>query len=678
MLVALAAVWVPPALQAEYVLDDKIVLVGNPSVAWPPDLARIFTAPWFPPERGFAHVVLSRPLVTLSYCLEIPLGLATPKGRHVVQLLLYALCCIGVGALIWRLLPGVYPYRVPAGVFAGIAFCALPVHAEAVMGVANRPELLSLLAVLAATFPLVAIREGTGTWRHTVLAASAFTAALFCKESALAALGAWTLWASCTREGWARLWRTLALLVAIAGAWWLWRRSVFGSVLAPTVPWLDNPLAHMDAPARIGHALRIAWFAAAHLVWPYRHWPGVSSLAPDYVFDQELFWPQRANEEFGLPGALGVVVLLSLGYVTLRLWWTSTQKNQSGRHHDAEAAILGLGCAAAFFLPVSNLLFPSTILFADRLLFAPSFGLIVAIAGGLAALRTVQRPAQWCFLGAFGAVLPLVVLPASVTVSSSWADEANLMATCRNSPRCHHNLGLAALNAGRIEQAMSHFGSASMLRGRDAETITLGLDIFRHPNARTLASGACATGDWAVFLDAPRHLQTTFPHPVKPTLSAVDWAFQCRQFAYVWNIARYVPPQKVPHPWPRRFLALAAAAGELDSGVAWARHFSPNPLHDPAWASAAVYGLEEGGYSLQAAQVLADLHRARPQMQGLDSAARDLWLKHRAGPAAVAIRAALVQAFPDLDLPPPPTIGPPASDPAAYLPLPAAASPTSP
>ena len=68
---------------------------------------------------------------------------------------------------------------------------------------------------------------------------------------------------------------------------------------------------------------------------------------------------------------------------------------------------LGLFWFALCVLPVSNLLFPTGVLLAERTLFLPSFGLSLAVAGFLESVRPLRYPR---ILFALGLVLFVVTL----------------------------------------------------------------------------------------------------------------------------------------------------------------------------------------------------------------------------------------------------------------------------
>ena len=147
LLVALTvlAVYGPPADRAEFVQDDAPAFLHHPAVTWPVDLRQIVRAPYFG-DADHAYIQLSRPLVTLSFALEKALGLDSSRARHWLDVLLYALACVWLTALVQRLAT-LWQLRGKLWLvaIAGLWFALHPAHAEVVMQVAYRPELLALL-----------------------------------------------------------------------------------------------------------------------------------------------------------------------------------------------------------------------------------------------------------------------------------------------------------------------------------------------------------------------------------------------------------------------------------------------------------------------------------------------------------------------------------------------------
>jgi hypothetical protein len=622
---AILAIYAQPAWQALYVHDDHAVVEHNPQIAWPPDLHAIFTGRWFGDKAAFGYVAISRPLATLTFCAEQGLGLDTPRARHVVQLLMYLLVCGLAGRLAWRLAKALDLRDPTAALAAGsgtLAFALHPAHAEVVLSLAYRPEILALLLTLLATGLLLDLRLGLDHRGTIPLLLLAFAGALLSKESALAAWLAWTAWASATPLGRQRLWKPLALLGILAATWLLWRRWNLGAVIAGTIPFADNPLVVEQVPTRLLNALDIAARAAGHLLWPFE-------LAPDYTFDA---WPVQHGWTLRAVAALtGLAGLLA---VAVRAWRRAVVPAQGGVT-PGELTVLAVAWLLAFWLPVSHLLFPSTVVFADRLLFAPSLPLCLAFLLPFATLiRKVPDRQPWRRL------VPVLLGLTWGAWAMAWAHEGQAIAQAfrsdqslfergvalqPRSQRMQYDLAFLLAQRGLYAEARPHLQIAADLLPLDSQVLVLQLDM-------AMRDGRCNDG-----LGPLRRMTPVAQPQTQPSKALTDWAFRCQRSELAWPVVRKLSPRKVKGPWPTRVFALGVAAGDRDGATAWARQFGVEPWGDPSWVAAATYGEEQAGRALDALRHLVNLQGLRHDLRGLDTAARDLYQRHRGAPEAAAM-----------------------------------------
>ena len=241
---AIGAAYLPAAWHASYVHDDGAAVTGHPQVQWPVDWPQLLRARYFGgPE--FAYVFAARPLATLSFAAEIGLGLDSPQGRHLGQLLLLLGVSWLAGWLVqrwlaWRGQP--LAQAQLAGGLTALLFAVHPVHTEAVMAIAYRPELLAALALLAGTHHLFSLATASAyPIGHSLGLCLWGLAALLSKESALAGLVWWALWATARRSSWLRLRTTLLPIGAALALWLAWRLWAVGALLKAQVPRHDNP-----------------------------------------------------------------------------------------------------------------------------------------------------------------------------------------------------------------------------------------------------------------------------------------------------------------------------------------------------------------------------------------------------------------------------------------------------
>lgn len=630
------ALYAPHASNADYTFDDAPVILNNTQVTWPPDLQGIFHGRYFGDKENFGYVAICRPLATLSFALEVGLGLVSSRARHLLQLGLYICLCFTLARLVYRLLRATAFEQQPSALIAGggaLLFALHPTHAEVCMSLAYRPELLALLFISLATSILLDFRlEMAGRW-HLPLLWLCFSAALLSKESAIAALGPWLAWALCHKGVRQRLKLPVLSLMLPTLAFLIWRRWNIGALTANEIPWHDNPLIRADLPTRIVTSMQLTSRALEHLLWP-------RDLAPDYTFN---VWPVTA----ALDARAFVGLALLLGLPALALLQLRAARSQPALQSSVsrqELAIVALIWPLAFWLPVANLLFVSTVLFADRLLFAIGVPLCWAVPAALCALFRLQLPRVSAKLG--GSVLVLALVPIAWTfwqqsnaIAAAWRNDAALFQfgaiRAPRSLRLQYNSAFWQAQHGQPQRAQDTLKIAQAIDARDANVLTLGLELAQKPGPCDSAQPYLAT------------LNTITKPAISARLAAVNWAVACKSFAQGWEIAQKLPP-RVPSDYRQKVFVLAIAAQDRDGATAWARQFVADPWQSPAWVSAAVYGFELNGKPLLAAQTLITLAQAQPALAGLDLAGNALYQRHLQHADAAQIRALLLATWPHL------------------------------
>jgi Flp pilus assembly protein TadD len=417
------------ALGAGFVFDDQGLVLENPTVAR--------TAPWwrslsagFWPDRFQSG--LYRPITALSFRLQNGAGHG-PAAFHAVNLLLHAAVCLVAYALLRRWATG---RRGPALV-AALVFAVHPLHAEAVTYVVGRAELLAALAGLGG-YAVWRFGRGRGApWTVGAL----FALAAGAKESALA----WGLMLAAHRVGLfadGTGYQTLrgpgapALRPALArdagalagfAAYLAARVGTLGSLLGlGSVSPVDNPIFDAPLGARLLTALGVAARGLGLVVWPQR-------LSADYSFDAI----PVAEQPVGAAGLGALIVIAGLGLALAlrrRAPWATWA-----------------ACAwAALLLPVSNLVFPIGTIMAERLLYLPSLGAIVALVlGGHALLARLRwsRLAPW-----LAAALVVALAARTVARNRDWSDDRALfraaVTTQPRSVKARANLGAILVRSG--------------------------------------------------------------------------------------------------------------------------------------------------------------------------------------------------------------------------------------
>jgi protein O-mannosyl-transferase len=480
VLVALAAI-VPylTALPCGFAYDDGGLILKNPGVdpghPWWQSLA----SSYWPAEQ---QAGLYRPLASLTYRLQRGATGDAAFPFHLANVLLHA----GVVLLVLALMRRMTPARPWLSIGVALLFAVHPLHTEAVTNVIGRTELLAALFGLGGYLLWL---TGPTTLRRSLLVGAAFALAAASKESALA----WALVVGAHRVGLlddGRGYRRLATTggatlrgavvtdVAMLAGFALYlaaRAHTLGALLVETpVSLVDNPL-HGAAPmARLLTALGLLARGVGLTLAPLH-------LSADYSFDSIRL--QTGPAGMGLIALGAAVALFALAWRARRrqpvyLW-----------------AIILYG---ALVLPISNMLLPIGTIFAERLLYLPSLGVLIAATAGVDALAARVRHvriAGWLLLA-------VVLLFAARTGERNrvWKDDATLFeATAVAQPRsakARTNLATLRAQAGRWPEAETEYRAALAIYPRYLAGLNgLGHALLmqgRMPEARAIFEQALA------------------------------------------------------------------------------------------------------------------------------------------------------------------------------------------
>ena len=352
-LVVAACALVPyvPALWNGFAMDDLYIIVWNPLVhslhgAW-----RAFGGPYWPPDLGGQ---MYRPLPLATFALDWSLARGHPALFHAMNLLWHAGAALLVTALARRWADWT------TALVAGVIFAVHPVHVEAVANVIGLGELMAAVGVCLAVYAAVV--------RQSVLwSGAALLLGLLSKENAVVApaliVWAWIVGAPLAlRPDRRRLFMFVASWVVIAGVYLAVRAVVLQPYarLHATAPVFLGESAfagRLTAVAALGDVVRL-------LILPL-------TLRVDYAPAERTIVRSMLDGRF----VIGFACLL-LWAVLLVLAWRRQRRLEA----------YGLGWIAIAFLPVSNLLFSTGVLLAERTLYLPSVGLALAAGTALARL----------------------------------------------------------------------------------------------------------------------------------------------------------------------------------------------------------------------------------------------------------------------------------------------------
>jgi Tfp pilus assembly protein PilF len=376
---------------------------------------------------------LYRPFTTLTYALNYAVSGLAPWSYHLVNVLLHATvsALVFLLGLRWRL-------AVSAAGLGALLFALHPVHVEAVANITGRKELL------AAAFLLVmvlahgsAVRRG-GLW--LLVPAAAYAAAMLSKEigvTGIVLVAAQEL--VLPEEGGepkARQHRggmLFVLYVALLFAFLLLRSRVTGLFEVPVIPFVDNPIAAASPLVRWTTGVAVLGKGLLLLLIPVRQ-------SPDYSFDAIPVVETLADPRF-LMSSLLLIIWVVAGIRTRR------------RH---PVVLLSGVWYGVTILPAANLLFPTGVLFAERLLYVPSVGFFLVVACAVWQLASTRiRPVV--------ATLTVLVLCgsglATIRYAAAWRDPVTLFGWgTRSQPassKVHQLLGASLLEEEPLQAAES-------------------------------------------------------------------------------------------------------------------------------------------------------------------------------------------------------------------------------
>jgi hypothetical protein len=409
-----------------FTYDDRYIVELNPAMH---ELARwwhAFAQSYWPRDWGADGY---RPLTIISFKIEYALGHGSPLPFHATNILLYALASVLVFSMARRILP------FQAAWLAAALFAVHPVHVEAVAGVVGQSELLVAVFVFAATALYLRdrqkgpLRSSTAWWILLLYVLACFSkehgivlpAILVAAE--LTVLGSDAEVRTRLRDPATRVFFLSLVLIAVAffavRGWVLADKGLNGfTPFTPFVTLRITPLQRiLTAVGVVPEWIRLLLFPL-HLA---------SEYGPPNIPIAQGF------EIWQLPGFLLLVATLAIAVVLRRR---------------QPVVAFGIAFLCVTLLPSSNFLVSAGIVLAERTLFSPSAGAMLAVAGAIVAF--VRRREGRALRPSVPAMsLVTLVLAAgiarSATRSRVWKDNDTLfrhaVADVPDSYRAHFILG---------------------------------------------------------------------------------------------------------------------------------------------------------------------------------------------------------------------------------------------
>lgn len=345
-----------------------------------------------------------------------------------------------------------------AALVAAALFAVHPLHADAVASDIGRRELLMALGVLLSLG--LYIRGGAPgrlELGYAMGSLATFFMALLSRARAavlpallfLYDVYAWNNVIRRKHAAWRAMLRYAGYLLVFVGYFGL---RAFGlgtaaSFQTQSIPFVDNPLAHLEGTTRWLTALKVAGKYLWLFAWP--QW-----LAADYSYNAVR--PAVSLWDPGVVAALAVWGCL--------LYWALWSYFKGSRQ-----AFFAVGFTCLTFLPASNFLLPVEAIMAERFFYLPAAGLCFLAgigwdrAAGWAATRgTIHQAAR---IGLCGFAIVLLLLSGrAIRRNQDWkGDYALAKSGVRTTPgnaKAHYLLGSALHDRQKTAEALRELGEA--------------------------------------------------------------------------------------------------------------------------------------------------------------------------------------------------------------------------
>ena len=448
----LAVLLYAKTLRHGFVLDDRAVITQNKFVqqglAGIPDILTTFY--W----QGYweQNAGLYRPLSLVLYAIEWQLSGGEPFLFHLTQMLLYMLTAWLLYRFVKRI-SGETNVWIP--VLVTSLFVAHPVHTEVVANVKSADEILCLLFFLVCA--LLVLNTTVFSFKRVLLVSGTFLLCLLAKEGGLLFLPLLLMlpvWfnnqpAKSVLFNW---WP----LILIAVLWLGWHQYVVrfnGSTPLPYT-YQDNALvACGNKLSQVATGIYILGGYMLKCIWPY-------ALSYDYSFND------IACHSFA-DWKVWLVILVSVFFITIAIRY---------RKAYPVASFGGLFFYVSIFL-TSNIVILIGATAADRFLYAPSLGFLIAIVWLV--FNEAKRWQQAAFYSSpllwFVLLLTLYSFK-TVNRNKVWQSDSTLFAadaaTGSNSARVYYNYGSLLLNQpvaddmvriNNLNIAMGNFNKAAKI-----------------------------------------------------------------------------------------------------------------------------------------------------------------------------------------------------------------------
>lgn len=334
----------------DFTIDDKIIIVENTFVksglAEYPQLIKAAI------NNDMSEPGVTRPITMLSHALDVSLFGMEPGPMHMVNIFLYMILILLLFYLLQKYFLKDQPIYIPF--FIALLFLVHPVHIESVANIKGRDDILSFIfGVLAILFYFKNLEQKS--WKNEIIIFISLLFSFLSKETGVIftgfiGLSHYFFTDAHPKEAFKSSYKYLILGIILV----ILRFGLFTPPPKYINIYNNSLLALESSSEQFWMSWRIFLHYFQISVWPH-------PLVWDYSLGH-FEW----NNQTTLLGALSILISLVLIVVSIMML---KRKNPIG---------FGILFFFAGILPASNLLIKIASTFGERLLFIPSFGIIIA------------------------------------------------------------------------------------------------------------------------------------------------------------------------------------------------------------------------------------------------------------------------------------------------------------
>ena len=469
------------SLQSGFVYDDIGVIEDNYFIRSLQNIPKIFSRNYF----HLANELSYRPVVTLSYFVDYAIWRINPFGYHLTNVILHAINCFLLYAVVLRLVR-----KRSVALFSAILFSIHPCVTEAINAISYREDILATLFIFLSCLCLV----HSGKKVYYALSLLSYLLSLFSKETAIVMpLFILLYWAFFMRKypssllavqkdavnfpstlrsnsdesfrsaktGWVRYFTNYYLgYILISFFYLIIRFIVLENPLEASVGYLQGSIAiNFMTMAKILASYVKLMFLPFHLSADYTIAPVLSVSDTSFI--------------------TSLTLLASVGFIIFKMITTTVSLHVLYRDRMYSVFML---CFFAALLPVLNII-PIGHIMADRYLYLPVAGFCTAISGLLLRGAITQFPVNkrkkfpvynHNILSNYAFVIPLIAVicifftARTVLRNRDWQNEyifwTKILSEQPQNYDAHNNLGSYFYKQGALDRAICELEEAVRLK----------------------------------------------------------------------------------------------------------------------------------------------------------------------------------------------------------------------